>query len=58
MTRQHFEAIANTIANLPLSVSARESVAVDFADMLVRYNPTFKRAVFLNACQRPLVWPT
>jgi hypothetical protein len=51
MTRQHFQAIADTIKNLPLSDSDRHTVAIEFCDMLKGQNSRFDAVRFLKACE-------
>lgn len=50
MTRQHFEAIAATIAAFDTTPGYRNMIARDMATTLARFNPHFNRARFLKAC--------
>ncbi len=49
MTKKDFKAIAVILAKLPDDV--RLSTATEFADMLAKNNPHFKRDLFLSACR-------
>ena len=51
MTRKHFQAIAETIAEIE-NTYERENVALNFAKMLPQFNGHFDRQKFLEAC-----WP-
>ena len=50
MSRKHFEIIAATLANAPISGGARAQMALEFALRLERENIRFDRARFLKAC--------
>ena len=49
MTRKHFKAIAETIAEID-NIFERENVALRFAKMLPQFNGHFDRQKFLEAC--------
>ena len=49
MTRKHFQAIADTIAEIE-NTFERENVALKFAKMLPQFNGMFDRQKFLEAC--------
>lgn len=59
MTRQHFQMIAEVIADMPTHApslrTAQKSAAHAFAEKLGRTNPLFNTSRFLDACKLPEV---
>ena len=50
MTRKHFIAIAQILADADLDYNSRNTVAQDFAEYLSTQNENFDRDKFLTAC--------
>lgn len=49
MARQHFQLIADVIANLDVSITIKKGIAIKFADAFEDTNPMFKRDLFIKA---------
>lgn len=53
MSRQHFQMIADVLANTPrVEAASREVLAEAFADALAATNERFDRKRFLAACMK------
>lgn len=52
MARQHFQLIADVIANLDINTTIKKSVAEAFADAFEDTNPLFKRDLFIKATKK------
>jgi hypothetical protein len=50
MTRKHFEAAAQILADADLAREARATIAQDFAEYFATQNPNFDRDRFFAAC--------
>tara|TARA_Y100000310_G_scaffold66599_1_gene61921 strand:- start:1573 stop:1737 length:165 start_codon:yes stop_codon:yes gene_type:complete len=50
LTRQHFELIANVVAEADVTEAQREKLAVRFMYEFNKTNPNFKADRFLKAC--------
>jgi len=52
MARQHFQMIADVIADLDVSATIKKGIAIKFADAFEDTNPLFKRDLFIKATKK------
>ena len=52
MARQHFQMIADVIANLDVNDTIKKGIAIKFADAFEDTNPMFKRDLFIKATRK------
>jgi hypothetical protein len=52
MTRQHFDAIANTVASSALNAADKRALAYSLSEALMGFNDQFNPARFVDACTK------
>ena len=52
MSRQHYQMVADVIANLDVNTTIKKAIAEKFADAFEGTNPLFKRDMFIKATRK------
>lgn len=56
MTRKHFKALAEIVANMNCSFAIRSQLAKELSSLCARGNSEFDRHKFFRACNMPPKW--